>query len=61
MIRALRRLFRFATCRHMNACVDIDMGGTELSACTRCGQVLWIVTDNDKRHNRHLMRDRLAV
>ncbi len=58
--RAVRRLWRFATCDHRNMCASIAFENTiELNACTRCGRVLWITDEGSRRHNPHLLRDRL--
>ena len=61
MFRAIRRLWRFATCDHWNTCRSIQFeDSTEINACTRCGQVLWIADEGTKHHNEHLLKDRLA-
>jgi hypothetical protein len=58
--RALAKLWRFATCDHMNACTAVVFEDTtEINVCTRCGRVLWITDEGSRRHNPHLLRDRL--
>lgn len=59
-MNALRRLYRWMTCTHVNMCKAIVFeDSTELTACTRCGRVLWIADEGDRRHNPHLFADRL--
>lgn len=60
LLRAIRKLWMFATCDHKNFCRAIVFeDSTEINACTRCGRVLWITDEGSRRHNPHLLRDRL--
>lgn len=60
MIKAIKKLWRFATCDHWNACRSLAFeDSTELNFCTRCGRLLWFTDEGSRRHNPHLLRDRL--
>lgn len=59
-IKAIRKLWRLATCDHWNTCRSIVFeDSTEMKFCARCGRLLWLMDDGSKTHNKHLMRDRL--
>lgn len=60
LFSAIKILWRFAICDHMNSCKTLVFPDTtELTFCTRCGRVLWCMDDGDCIHNMHLMQDRL--
>lgn len=60
LFRVIAKLWRFATCTHLNACRAVVFpDSTEINACTRCGRVLWIIDEGCRRNSPHLMRDRL--
>ena len=62
MWSSIKLLWRLAMCRHRNTVRSIVFeDSTDLSACTRCGRVLWIADEGTKRHNPHLIRDRLRA
>ncbi len=62
LFRAIAKLWRFATCDHMNMCQSLEFPDTtEMRICTRCGRVLWITDEGSRLHNPHLLRDRLAA
>lgn len=58
--KALRRLWRFATCTHINMGRSLIFEDTtELTFCRRCGRLLWFVDEGTRRHNPHLLQDQL--
>jgi hypothetical protein len=60
LFRVIAKLYRFATCAHINTCVKLKWDdSTEMCTCTHCGRVLWITDEGHSRHNPHLLRDRL--
>jgi len=60
VMKALKRLYRFATCNHFNACRSIEFEDTtELNFCTRCGRLLWLTNEGHRFHNPHKLRDQL--
>lgn len=53
MIKALKRLWVIATCQHINRVVAIKFeDSTEMKICQRCGRVISVMDDGDRRHNQ---------
>ncbi len=60
MIQALRRLYRFATCNHINMTQILAFEDTtELRVCTHCGRVISLTDEGTRRHNPHRLVDQL--
>lgn len=60
VFRTIAKLWRFATCQHVNTCIKLRWDdSTEMCVCSYCGRTLWITDDGSRRHNPHLLRDRL--
>ncbi len=58
--KAIGKLWRFATCDHMNRTVALAFpDSTEICICQRCGRVLFVMDDGDRRHNPEKKRDQL--
>lgn len=54
MIKAFKRLWVIATCSHVNRSVAIKFeDSTEISICQKCGRVLHVMDDSDRKHNQH--------
>lgn len=54
MFKAIRRLWLFATCTHINKCVNLSFPSSdEFIFCQACGRLLYTMNDNDRRHNKH--------
>lgn len=55
LFKAIRRLWLFAWCDHMNVtqCLAWE-DSTELVFCRRCGRVLECSNEGERRHNPHL-------
>ncbi len=61
MLEALKRLYRFATCNHINMTQILAFpDSTELRFCTHCGRVLSCTDEGTRRHNPHKLVDQLA-
>lgn len=60
MMKALRRLYRLATCTHINMTQVLAFADTtELRICTGCGRVISLTDEGTRRHNPHRLRDGL--
>lgn len=50
----VKRAWRVFTCDHANTCISIVFeDSTDICICQGCGCVMWVMNDNDKRHNQH--------
>jgi hypothetical protein len=59
-IRAIRKLWRLATCDHKNYCKSLLFpDSTELTICIHCGRALWMMDDGDRQNNPWMRCDRL--
>lgn len=55
MLKALKRLWRIATCTHRNMCIGYDLGNTvEFKVCRGCGRVVGNYSEHDLKYNPHL-------
>ena len=60
MFKALRRLYRFATCNHINTCKELEFEDTTtLRFCTRCGRLIFFTNEGLRMHNPHKLVDQL--
>lgn len=55
ILKAIRRLWIFATCDHRNTCINLAFpDSTELVFCRGCGRILHCTDEGSRRHNQHL-------
>jgi len=54
MIKAIKRLWAIATCDHVNYIVSLKFeDSTEVRICQKCGRVVDVMDEGDRKHNNH--------